>query len=93
MSDDLQQLADDYWEATLRLPADRTGTCSATTPTSASWEHVSREAEERHVAELRDFAARAEAVDPDGLDDEQRLTREVLIASATHHRRPAPPPR
>ena len=82
MSDDLQQLADEFWEATLRFqPTFRhmLGDYTAV----GEWEHASREAEDRHVAELRDLVARADALDPGGLDDDQPLTREVLVASAT----------
>jgi len=82
VSDDLQQLADEFWEATLRFqPTFRhmLGDYTAV----GEWEHASREAEDRHVAELRDLVARADALDPGGLDDDQRLTREVLVASAT----------
>ena len=82
MSDDLDQLADDFWEATLRfLPTERH--MLGDYRDVGAWERCSREAEEGYVAELRELATRAEAVDPAGLDDDQRLTREVMIASAT----------
>jgi len=47
------------------------------------YEEVSRAAEERQVAEGRDFARRAEAVPEEGLDQQQRVTREMLIWEAT----------
>ncbi len=55
MSDELRQLADDYWQAILdEEPTERhmLGDYSDV----ASYEEVSREAEERYAATLRDFA-------------------------------------
>src|SRR5205809_779013 len=48
-----------------------------------SYEHCSRAAEDAHIAALRDFATRAEAVDESSLDDQDRLTRGVLASTAT----------
>jgi uncharacterized protein (DUF885 family) len=81
VSDELTTLADEFWAETLRFqPTFRhiLGDYSDV----GSWEHCSREVEERHVAELRAIVARAEAVDPAGLDDDERLTRDVMIATA-----------
>ncbi|MGI8522124.1 MAG: DUF885 domain-containing protein [Nocardioides sp.] len=81
MSDDLDQLAADYWEALLdaeptwrHLLGDYTDV--------GSYEDGSRAAEDTHIAMLRDFAARAEAIDDDGLDDQQRLTRGAIVSTA-----------
>jgi uncharacterized protein (DUF885 family) len=82
VSDDLDHLADEYWEATLRFQPTYRHMLGDYTDVRA-WEHCSREAEEHHVAELRELVTRVEAVDPVGLDDDERLTREVMIASAT----------
>ncbi len=83
MSDDLDQLADEFWEETLRFqPTNRhmLGDYSDV----GSWEHASREAEQAHAAALRALVARAEAVDPTVLDDDDmRVTRDVLIDAAT----------
>ena len=84
MNDDLAQLADDYWQAILdEEPTERhmLGDYSDV----ASYEEVSREAEDRYAATLRDFARRAEAIGSDSLDPEERLTRGVIISSATAH--------
>ena len=84
MNDDLAQLADDYWQAILdEEPTQRhmLGDYSDV----GSYEEVSREAEHRYAATLRDFAARAEAVDAASLDPEEALTRGVIISSATAH--------
>jgi uncharacterized protein (DUF885 family) len=82
VSDALDQLADDFWEATLRFQPTLRHMLGDYGDVGA-WEHASRDAEERHVAELHGLVARAESVDTAGLTDDQRLTREVMIASAT----------
>jgi len=69
VSDDLDQLADEFWEETLRFqPTYRhmLGDYSDV----GSWEHASSEAEQAHAAALRGLVARAEAVDPTTLDDD-----------------------
>ena len=48
-------------------------------------EDGSRAAEDRQIEALRTFAADAEAIDPGGLDETQRLTRLVLEHTATAH--------
>src|SRR5262245_17854340 len=52
-----------------------------------SWESCSLEAEQAFVRTLREHAARAEAIDPAGLDDQQRLTREVIVDTASSNAR------
>ena len=64
LSDELRQLADDYWQAILdEEPTERhmLGDYSDV----GSYEEASREAEERYAATLRDFATRAEALGHD----------------------------
>jgi len=81
VSDDVTRLADDYWSALLEA--------------RPTWRHMlgdygdvgryedcSREVEQRFVATLRGLAQRAESVDPGGLDEQSRLTRDVVAASA-----------
>ena len=75
---ELSELADEYYRWTLR-----------TSPVSASMRGIhdydtelgefSREAEDRHIAELRAMAGRAAAIDPAGLDAQDQITRDVLI--------------
>ena len=82
MSDDLTTLADEFWGEILRFqPTYRhiLGDYSDV----GSWEHCSVEAEGRHAAALRELVVRAEALDPAELDDDGRVTRDVLIASAS----------
>jgi uncharacterized protein (DUF885 family) len=84
VNDDLAQLADDYWQAILDAePTERhmLGDYSDV----GSFEQVSREAEDRFAATLRDFATRAEAVETGSLEPEEALTRGVIISSATAH--------
>jgi uncharacterized protein (DUF885 family) len=81
LSDSLRQLASDYWNAELDVaPTWRhmLGDYSDV----GSYEHCSRASEESHIATLRDFASRAEAIDEGPLDDQERLTRGVLASSA-----------
>ena len=47
------------------------------------FEEASRVAEDREIAELRGFVERAEALDPESLDEQQRITRAVLVSDAT----------
>lgn len=81
MSDSIDRLADDYFEAFLRA-----------NPTEAhllgrydhagGYEQASREEEDRQVAELRGLIDRAHALDLTGLDEQQRITRSVLLSDA-----------
>jgi len=50
---------------------------------AASYEDASRAAEDRQVEALRAFAAGARAIDPVGLDEDERITRAVLEHDAT----------
>jgi uncharacterized protein (DUF885 family) len=50
---------------------------------AGEFEQATREAEDRHIARLRDFAQRARAVDESGLDEQQRITLAVLASDAT----------
>lgn len=82
MNEELRTLGEEYWEYTLE-----------TNPTQAMMlgdhrfddkvEDASREAEDEQIARLRDFAARAETIDPDGLTKDERVTREVLMFEAS----------
>lgn len=46
------------------------------------FEDPTRVEEDRQIAELRGFVAAAEAIDPDDLDGQQRITRDVLVDHA-----------
>ncbi len=78
MSDEITTLADEYWKYHLE-----------TNPTTAHmqgdyrgadrFESVSRAFEDSDIAKLREFGARARAIDTAGLSETDALTREVLI--------------
>ncbi len=82
MNEPLRNLADEYWEWQLE-----------TSPLNAlllgdhryadRFDEFSREAEDRNIASLRGFAARAEAIDPADLDGEERISRQVLMFDAS----------
>jgi uncharacterized protein (DUF885 family) len=82
MPDSIDQLAEDYYAAYL-----------AAQPTSAhllgeyqhagQFEDGSRAEEDRRVAELRDFARRAQALPEEALDEQQKITRLVMVDHAT----------
>ena len=82
MTDAVDTLATDYQELRLR-----------TFPTWAHmigdygyvdrFEEVGREAEDRQIAEAREFAARAEAIPDGGLSADDRISREMVAWDAT----------
>jgi uncharacterized protein (DUF885 family) len=81
VSDELRELADDYWQAILdddptyrHLLGDYSDV--------ASFADASRASEERFAQTMRAYAERAQAVADQDLDEQERLTREVVISSA-----------
>jgi uncharacterized protein (DUF885 family) len=78
---DLQALADEYWAQEL-----------AASPINAlmlgihdydeEMDDASRPAEDARIAELRSFAARAAAFDPETLSADEKITRDVMIYEA-----------
>ncbi len=81
-ADSVDSLSEEYWKAVLD-----TGPTEAHLlgfyPTTGRFEEVSRAAEDSQIATLRDFARRAEALDAEQLDEQQRITRAVLVSGAT----------
>ncbi len=80
-NEQLSRLADEYYGWTLRaqpIVASLRGIHDYDT----EFGEYSREAEDRKISELRDFAARAAAVPAEGLDASDAVTREVLIFAA-----------
>jgi uncharacterized protein (DUF885 family) len=79
---EIDRLAEDYWQDYL-----------AANPTEAhllgrydwagEFEDASREAEDARIAVLRDMVRRAEAIDDGDLDEQQRLTRDVVVSDAS----------
>jgi uncharacterized protein (DUF885 family) len=81
VSDDLRQLADDYWQTILDdQPTYRhlLGDYSDV----PNYEEAARDSELRFAQTLRSYAERAAAVDDEPLDEQERLTREVVVTSA-----------
>ncbi len=79
---DIDALAEEYWTHYLEvepthahLIGDYRG--------AGQFEETTRESEDREIAAMRDIVQRAEAIDPSGLDDQQSITRAVLISDAT----------
>ncbi len=81
MPPELDRLAEDYWDYRLSQQ-----------PTQAlllgehrydtEMERFEEAAEQAHIARLREFATAAEAIDPDGLSPDERVTRGVLAFEA-----------
>jgi uncharacterized protein (DUF885 family) len=82
MSDELDQLSDDYYDYRLR--------------TAPTWAHmigeyrysdrfdaIGRAAEEQAAADARELGGRADAIAEDGLDDQQRITRAMVAWEAS----------
>jgi uncharacterized protein (DUF885 family) len=81
VADDVDKLAEDYWAHYLAVNPTEAHLLGVYDDTG-SFESASRQAQEADVAALRELAARAEALDEAGLDEQQRVTREVLLADA-----------
>ncbi len=80
--DDIANLADDYQRFRYRqspMWAHMSGEYSV----AGSYTDISAAAEEAAVVEAREFAARAEAISEDGLDEQERLSRSMLVWDAT----------
>lgn len=77
----MEALAEEYWEhelATFPSMAHLIGRYDH----AAGFEHADRGSEDAHIATLRDVVGRAEAVDPEALGDQDRITRAVLVSEA-----------
>ncbi|MFC6285387.1 DUF885 domain-containing protein [Nocardioides sp. GCM10027113] len=79
---DLDALADEYWQHYLEVHP-TAGHLYGFTEHAGRFDDATRAAEDADVAALRDFARRAEEIDPTDLDENGRLTRAVLISDAT----------
>jgi uncharacterized protein (DUF885 family) len=78
----VQQLADDFHD--YRMSASPTWAHRLGDYRFADrYEDGSRAAEDAEISALRDFAQRARAVPDDGLDDQERLTRDIVAYDAT----------
>ena len=78
----IDSLAEEYWAHYLEVEpthAHLLGDYSR----AGHFEESTREAEDREIAVMREFAARAAATDESDLTEQQRITRDVLISDAT----------
>ncbi|MEP6816310.1 MAG: DUF885 domain-containing protein [Marmoricola sp.] len=82
MTDSIDLLSDAYWQAVLDA-APTEAHLLGLYPTTGRYEDASRSGEDHEIARLREFASRAEALDAGALDEQQRITREVLVSGAT----------
>ena len=80
--EDLTALSDEFWAGHLAAQPTEAHLLGYY-PTTGRYEDASRAAEDAEIARLRDVAVRAEAIDPEGLDDQERTTRAVLVSAAT----------
>lgn len=79
---DIDTLAAEYWAHYLEVEpthAHLIGDYSG----AGRFEEASREHEDHEIAAMRDFARRAESADEALLDDQQRITRAVIVSDAT----------
>jgi len=82
MNEALDRLGRDYWDYTLELnPSQALMLGDHRFDDKA--EDASLEAENEAIRRRREFAAAAEAIDPDTLTADERISREVLIFDAT----------
>ncbi|MCW2753052.1 MAG: hypothetical protein JWQ32_463 [Marmoricola sp.] len=82
MADSIDRLAEDFYAAHVRANPTEAHLLGDYRH-AARFEGASRAEEDRQTAELRDFVDRAEALEVDLLDDQQRITRSVLLNEAT----------
>jgi uncharacterized protein (DUF885 family) len=78
----LDGLAGEFWELVLSDLSPTTALVYGDHRFDAELEDVSRQREDAQLAKLDDILRRTEAIDPAGLDPEDRVTRGVLIHEA-----------
>ncbi len=88
MKDELKTIGDEFWSFTLES-SPTNATLLGYHDYDAELEDLSREVEDEHIASLAGFAAAAEAIDPDPLTADERISFGIG-ADANHapaHRR------
>ncbi len=80
--DELGTLSDEYWSGYLAAEPTEAHLLGYY-PRTGRFENATRAAEDAEIARLRDAAARARRIDPDGLDDTERTTQAVLASQST----------
>ena len=81
MNEELAALGDEFWEFTLEVNPTQALMLGIHTHDTEQ-EQMSRQAEDAEISRLREFVARAEAIDPSELNADERISREVLIFEA-----------
>lgn len=81
MSDTIDSLAADYFQAWLGAQPTEAHLISEYSH-AGRFEDAGRDAEDARIAELNAFIRRAAALPDDGLDDQQRITRDVVLSDA-----------
>ena len=81
MSDSVDSLAADYFEGWLRAAPTEAHLLSEY-QYAARYEDVTRAEEDRRIAELNGFIDRASALPDADLDEQQRITRDVMLSDA-----------
>ena len=79
---DIDKLADEFWAYYLQAEPTHAHLIGHYAG-AGEFEVATRAGEDEEIAALRGFAERAEAIDESGLDDQQRVTRAVLVSDAT----------
>jgi uncharacterized protein (DUF885 family) len=82
MTTHVAQLAAHYWDCLMEAEPTWAHLLGDTGKASR-YEDASRAHEDVRIAELRDFAAQADAIDEAGLGDDDRVTRAVLVNDAS----------
>ncbi|GMQ84584.1 MAG: hypothetical protein BMS9Abin07_0148 [Acidimicrobiia bacterium] len=82
MNDELKRIGDDFWASTLES-SPTNATLLGYHDHDTELEDLSREVEDEHIASLDGLAAAAEAIDPDSLTADERISREVLMFEAS----------
>ena len=77
----INELAAEFWEG-LMVDSPTWRHLQGDLSRVGDFEDVSREAEDASIARMRDLADRVEAVHEAGLDDDERVTRSVLLVEA-----------
>ena len=79
----IADLAQEHWDRYLRAQPTEAHLIGVYDH-AGEFEHASREAEDRTVADLRRLVRDAESLDESALDPQERITRRVLVTDATN---------
>jgi uncharacterized protein (DUF885 family) len=80
---EIDTLADEYWTHYLETNPSSAHLLGAY-ERAGQFEEATRESEDRQISALREFVRRAEEIDESGLDEQQRITRAVVVSDASN---------